>query len=269
MSRAVPSIAELRTRIAGLGGNGVAVKGAGTVTTGSPLVDARLGAGLVRGALHDVFADDPDDASAASGFALMLALRGSLAKPLIWVREDRGERRQGRIYAPGLVELGVDPAALLLVTGPDVLAVLRAGADIIGCGAVGAVVIEPWGKAPGLDLTVSRRLALAAAQSGVLTLVLRAGADPGPSAATTRWGVRAALSEMLPGQTVFDRSVPEVPGWPAFDISLLRHRGGIAGFDARVEWDRDRRSFCDAPLSGSLSAIAPGRTSADLGRRAA
>ncbi|KAB7645533.1 ImuA family protein [Polymorphobacter fuscus] len=230
------------------------------VTIGSANVDARLGGGLARAALHEVFAADADDASAAAGFTLMLALRAGVGKPVIWIREDRGERWQGRLHAPGLVELGADPGTILLVTGVDALAVLRAGADSVGCGALGAVVIEPWAKAPLLDLTASRRLALAAARSGVLTLVLRAGADPGPSAAATRWRVGAAPSPPLPAMA---------PGRPAFDISLLRHRSGIAGFDARVEWDRDRRSFCDPVLSGRLPADVAGRTAADLGRRAA
>lgn len=260
MSRSAFSLAELRVRLAGIG-SAVAASAppAPAVTTGAVQVDARL-RGLARAALHEIFAADADDASPAAGFAILLARRGASDKPVIWVREDRGERGQGRLYAPGLVELGVDPAAILLVTGADALAVLRAGADIIGCGAVGAVVIEPWGKAPALDLTVSRRLALAAAQSGVLTLVLRSGVDPGPSAATTRWSVRAAPSPML---------AASAPGHPAFDISLLRHRGGITGFDARVEWDRDRNSFRDAALSRGIPADAAGGTPAHGRRRAA
>ncbi len=239
--------------------NDIGVSPVPFVATGSANIDARLGGGLVRAALHEVFAGDKDS-GAAAGFALLLAWRGCGGKPVVWVREDRGERNHGRLYAPGLVELGGDPAGVILVTGPDALAVLRAGADIVGCGAVGAVVIEPWGKAPALDLTASRRLALAAARSGVLTLVLRTGAEPAPSAAMTRWSVSAAPSEML---------AASAPGKPAFDISLLRHRSGIAGFEARVEWDRDQRSFRDAPLSRRVPATAPGRAVADFGRRAA
>ena len=231
----------------------------GVVATGSLNIDTLLSGGLARAALHEVFAGD-EGSGAAAGFTLLLARLGCGAKPIVWVREDRGERGHGRLYAPGLVELGADPAQVILVTGPDALAVLRASADIVGCGSVGAVVIEPWGKAPALDLTASRRLALAAARTGVLTLVLRSGATPAPSAAMTRWSVSAAPSRML---------AASAPGRPVFDISLLRHRGGIAGFEARVEWDRDQRSFRDAPLSGRVPAIAPVRTVADFGRRAA
>ena len=57
-----------------------------------------------------------------------------------------------------------------------------------------------------------------------------------PSAAQTRWRIGAAPSRPLPANA---------PGFPSFDVSLLRHRGGIAEFDAQVEWDRDQRSFRD------------------------
>jgi protein ImuA len=163
---------------------------------------------------------------------------------VLWVREQRCSRNSGQLHAPGLLELGLDPASLILVEAPDTLAALRAGADIVKCGQVGAVVIEPWGKAPLLDLTASRRLSMAAAASGVLTLVVRVEAAPMPSAAQTRWQVASAPSSPLPA---------EAPGYPAFDITLLRHRGGIAGFETRVEWNRDTRSF--APLPGGIPAI--------------
>lgn len=255
MSRDPASVSALRTRSTVL-----PERPATFVATGSPNLDTRLGGGLARGAVHEVFAGEGDYPDAAAGFALLLAWRGCDARPVLWVREDRGERSHGRLYAPGLLELGAAADNIILVTAPDALAVLRAGADIVGCGAVGAVMIEPWGKAPQFDLTASRRLALAAARSGVLTLVLRTNAEPAPSAAATRWSVRAAASEML---------AANAPGRPAFEISLLRHRSGIAGFDARVEWDRDQRSFRDAPLPGRVPAAAPVRAVADLGRRAA
>ena len=215
------------------------------VTFGMEAIDGRIG-GLARRALHEVFAGSVEDGSAAAAFALMLALRACPAgRPVIWVREGRCGRLGGHLHAPGLAELGLDPGDLVLVDAPDVRAVLRAGADIVKCGQVGAVVIEPWGKAPLLDLTASRRLSMAAAVSGVMALALRVDADPMPSAAQTRWRVATAPSSPL---------AAEAPGHPAFDIALLRHRGGIAGFEARVEWNRDTRSF--APLSGGLPAVA-------------
>jgi protein ImuA len=216
------------------------------ITLGVAALDDRLEGGLARGDLHELFAGSVEDSSTAAGFALMLTLRGARpGQPVIWIREGRCIRQTGRLHAPGLVELGLDPRDVILIDADDTLAVLRAGADAVKCGPVGAVVIEPWGKARPYDLTASRRLAMAAKVSGVTTLVVRAGADPLPSAAQTRWLVTSAESLPLPA---------DAPGHPAFDITLLRHRGGIAGLQARLEWNRETRSF--APLPGRLPAVA-------------
>lgn len=246
MSRAHPSLAALRASV-----RRVAAGDGARVGLGVPDVDARLGGGIARAALHELFAASAEDASAAAGFALLLAVRaGFEAGPLLWVREDRGERLGGRLHAPGLAELGVDPDRVLTVHAPDTLAVLRAGNDIVKCPGVGAVVIEPAGRATALDLTASRRLALSAARAGVFTLVLRSDASPMPSAAATRWQIASAPSTALEA---------DAPGAPAFDIALLRHRGGLPGFAARLEWNRDDRCF-RTPLSGGAPAAAPVRT---------
>ncbi len=245
MSRAAPVLAALRASFhrhsAGDGAR---------VALGDPAVDMRLGGGLARAALHELFASDPDDGEAAAGFALLLALRAQAdARPLLWVREARARHASGRLHAPGLAELGADPDRLMLVEVPDTLALLRAGGDIVKCGGVGAVVIEPWGKATALDLTASRRLAFAAERSGVFALLLRSGSDPPPSAAHSRWRIASAPSVPLPGNA---------PGLPAFDIELIRHRGGTPGFFTRLEWDRDEQAF-RTPLSvGALAAAAVG-----------
>ena len=81
-----------------------------------------------------------------------------------------------------------------------------------------------------------------------------------PSAAQTRWRIGAAPSRPLPANA---------PGFPSFDVSLLRHRGGIAEFDAQVEWDRDQRSFRDATLSGGVPAAAVRRKGVEDDQRRA
>ena len=51
------------------------------------------------------------------------------------------------------------------------------------------------------------------------------------------------------------------PGMPAFEIELLRQRGGPAGWRWRVEWDRDRVSFgqgAGAQISGDLATVPDG-----------
>lgn len=218
------------------------------VALGVDALDTRLGGGIARAALHDLYADEGGDASATAAFALMLALLIGNG-PVAWVRDDRALRRCGALHADGLAELGADPAMLLLVMPDDDTQVLRAADDIVRGGNAAAVVIELHGRAKVYDLTASRRLALAARANGVLALMLRIGGEPAPSAAETRWRIASAPSLAL---------AADAPGYPAFDITLLRHRGGIAGFDARLEWNRDTRSF--ASLPGRLPAAAVGGT---------
>lgn len=221
---------------------------AGSATTAQVGRADRVLGELAPAALHEVYAGSAD-ATTASGFALMLAIRAAKAKPIVVVRDDQCVRSAGRIYGNGVVDLGGDPEQLIIVHARDSLATLRAAGDAVACAAVGAVIVEPWAAAPGFDLTASRRIVLRAANSGVFTLIVRIGVEPSPSAAATRWHVRAAPSTPLEA---------DAPGRPAFDITLLRHRGGIAEFNARVEWDRDDRQFCDAPLPGRVPAVAAG-----------
>jgi protein ImuA len=203
-------------------------------------LDARLGGGLARGAIHELCAAGDNDLWVTSGFALMLALRAAGDRPILWIREDRGARSHGQIYAPGLAELGGDPARLILVQAGDTLAALRAGADTLGAKGLGAVVIEPFGAAKPLDLTASRKLVLAAERAGTAAFILRDRGGRFASASATRWSVAAAPSVPLPGQA---------PGYPVLRIELLRHRGGVAPFETLVEWNRDRQLFREpAPL---------------------
>ena len=210
---------------------------------GAADVDARLGGGLAVAALHEIYAAAEGDAPAVAAMALLLALRNGRAGPIVWVGEDKA-RRDGRLYGLGLTELGVDPQRLLLVEAPDTLAMLRAGADAVACSGVAAVILAPHGRAAAVDLTATRRLALAAARSGVTVLLLRQG-DTAPSAANSRWQVAAAASVQL---------VANAPGLPAFALTLLRHRGGVAGFSTIMEWNRDRTAFGTATAGGALAA---------------
>ena len=246
------TLATLKRRIAALEGHA-----SGRVdrlfTLGDDAIDVRLGGGLAHGRLHEIFASEAVDVGSAAGFALMLALRAASARmPILWLREEAGERN-GVLHAPGLAAIGLDPGRLILAVARDSAALLKAAGDSLRCAGLGAVVIEPWRDPRLIDLTASRRLALAAEQSDVTALLLRAGAEPGPSAAQTRWGVRAAISAALPA---------DAPGNPAFDINLMRHRGGPDGLAWRMEWNRDQCSFSAAPLSGAVLPLPAGRSTA-------
>jgi protein ImuA len=212
---------------------------AGLFPLGHDAIDARLGGGLARGALHEIcFGPETStgNSAAASSFALMLAARSTGDAAILWIREDKGERLSGQLYGPGMVELGIDPARVVLVKAPDTIAALRVGSDVLGCMAPGAVVIEPFGAAKALDLTASRRLALAAAKSSVAAFILRSAEGMMASAAATRWRVTAAPSTRLPGNA---------PGQTMLALELIRHRGGVAPFETVVEWNRDEQIFRD------------------------
>ncbi len=217
--------------------------------------------GLPRAALHELHAASREDRTSAAAMALLLAQRCRIAgrgeRPVLWISESGEARRQGRLYPPGLAELGLDPSSLVHVDAPDSIAALRAAADGVRSAAMGAVIVELAGKQPrGLDLTATRRLSLSAQKSGVLSLCLRSGSDPEnplPTAAFSRWQVAATPSIPLEANA---------PGHSVFDISLLRHRSGLYGLSARLEWNRDQQIFREqqseqnTPCSGAVPALA-------------
>jgi protein ImuA len=217
---------------------------------GASALDQRLRGGLPRAVLHEIFAAKSDDIASSSAFAIMLALRlADIERPILWVMEEKTSGYSGRLYPPGLVAFGGNPDAMILVETHDIKDALRASADAIRSGATGAVILSVRGNVPLIDLNATRRLALAAARTRVLALLLRFDATPVPSAAYSRWQVASAPSRPL---------AADAPGFPAFDIALTRHRGGVVPFAARVEWNHEERAFRESPLSGGLSATVVG-----------
>jgi protein ImuA len=164
------------------------------VQLGHPAADACLQGGILRGALHEVFPAGGGDEASACGFATALAARVAAGARVLWLRTDFAALEHGEISALGLIELGLDPDRFLLLRAPDATSVLRAASDALSCATLGALVIEIPGAPKILDLSASRRLVLAAAQSGVTAFLLRLDAQAEPSAAETRWLVRAARS---------------------------------------------------------------------------
>lgn len=234
------------------------------VALGPENMDAALSGGLTLGALHEVFAVSAGDVGAATGFALALATKAARSKPLLWARQDMLDVETGQVYAPGLAEMGVTPGAVVLVRGRDAEDVLKAGEDAVRCAGLGAVIVQPWGDPARLNLTTSRRLVLAAAASGVTAVMLRIAAAPRPSAAETRWHVAAAPSRLLES---------DAPDLPAFNVTLLRQRGGNAGGTWCLEWRRDVHAFDErgdraaASLSRFVAPVFAGGTAEETLRR--
>ncbi len=236
---------------------------------GSAEADACLKGGLTMQGLHEFYPADMKDATALNGFALLIAAMRQRHHgcAIIWAREARAAREDGYPYGPGLAELGMDACVMTLLLLPDAKAILRATLDAARDAAVSAVIIELAGRQPLLDLTATRRLALAAAEKDTMVLLVRSRSGPTPSAAHTRWQVTAAPSRRLEANA---------PGPPAFALTLLRQRGGRDGIDIVLEWDRDTASFrlVDglghvAPLSRPQLALAGGGASGAQRNRAA
>jgi protein ImuA len=194
--------------------------------------DAVLRGGLVRGALHEIFAGD----AAASGFAAGTAQRASGTKRVLWIVQDFSALEHGGLSPSGFAELGIAPARLLLLRAANAEDALRAGIDALSCAGLGAVIMEIAGNPKILDLVASRRLTLAAQHKNVTAFLLRQGAEIEPSAAQTRWQIR---------------SLPSVAadnwGMPRFDAALVRNRQGETGHWV-MEWSCDDGAFrkpCD------------------------
>ena len=261
MHDSASAITALRQRIAQVEGLRQ-TETSGVVAMGHAGINARLGGGIERGRLHELFALDAGDASSAAGFAAMIVRRAERsAAPVMWLRQEEAHAQGGALHMPGLVELGIGQTDLVIGVLPDPLSLLRVAADVARCAEVGVVVIELWRNPRPLDLTATRRLAVATEGSGVTALLLRIAAEPGPSAAATRWAIRAVPAIPLEANA---------PGFPALEIELMRQRGGRAGGRWTVEWDRDQAIFREqgehafgeippgAPLSGFMVPAATG-----------
>lgn len=225
---------------------------------GCAAIDARIGGGVMLGALHEFIAGD-DDLVAATAVSLMLATRLIKHRPLLWLRADRAARRGGFVEASGLIEIGLAPDNVILVQAIDANDLAKAALDAMRCDQVGAVLLESVDHT-GLGLTETRRLTHAARVSGVTLFTACASTQTRPSAAWTRWHVASAPSAPLPSNA---------PGPPTFDLDLLRDRGGSPPFTIRLEWNRDRRAFDEASLSGGMAAVPRSRTRPQDDKRAA
>lgn len=238
MSVAAEKIAVLRTSLAR---TGLGAQAPARVALGHAKADSCLLGGILKGALHEVFPAAAGDEAAAAGFAVALAARAAEQKRMLWLRPDFSALEHGEISPHGLIEFGLDPDRFLLLRAANATSVLRAGLDALSCAALGALVLEIPGTPKILDLAASRRLVLAAAQSGVTAFLLRLDADAEPSAAETRWFVRPVQRNKQDW------------GLPLFDAELVRHRHGRLGLWV-MEWRCDDGLFGETDSGAVVSA---------------
>src|SRR5262245_36332186 len=93
------------------------------VPLGCSSADLALKGGLQPGVLHEIFADAGDE-PAATGFAMTLARRLCGRKYLLWIRLDFSALEHGELAATGLLELGLDPARVLVLHVNDAVGAL-------------------------------------------------------------------------------------------------------------------------------------------------
>jgi protein ImuA len=210
------------------------------VPLGHAQADAYLKGGLVKGALHEVYAQTGHEAS-ATGFAAGMAWRAAGGKPVLWIRQDFSALEFGELAATGLLELGLDPSRFLILRVAHAQEALRAASDALTCAALGAVAIETAGEHRVLDLKASRRLTLGCSEKGVSAFLLRFSAVPDASSAETRWLIRAARSP----------ANEENWGKPVYEAGLVRNRRGRTGRWV-MEWSCDDAIFREAADRGAV-----------------
>ncbi len=199
-------------------------------------VDRTLRGGLMRGALHEVFTAD----ASGIGFTAGLARRAAGRKRILWIVQDFSALEHGALAPTGLAEFGLDPDMVLMFCAANATDALRAGADALSCGALGAVIVEIPGNPKILDLVASRRLVLGAQAKGVTVFLLRSMAEAEPSAAETRWHVRPAPSGDI--EDWGPSADADIFGSPRFDAELTRNRHGETG-RWMMEWCCDDGAF--------------------------
>jgi protein ImuA len=185
---------------------------AGTVLPfGRPAIDAALPwGGLPLAALHEVGAGAAGENGAATLFLAGILARLMPARPVLWCVQ------QPDLHAPGLALAGLAAKRLLLLRARQERELLWAMEEGLRSRALAAVV----GEVDALSTPASRRLQLAAENSGVTGFVLqRSGGLAAASAAVTRWRVAALPSAPVAGE-------PGI-GEARWRVELLRCRGGM------------------------------------------
>jgi len=214
------------------------------VETGVPEIDGALGGGLMRGSIHEILPRTAQDLASAAGFAFGLAARAEThGAHTLYIQHDFTGIEVGRPYLPGLKMMGIDTGALIYLHVPRAEDVLWAMGEALKCRGFSAVIAEFPPQTRVLDLTMTRRLALASQEGLGFGLILRHSAGIEPNAATTRWLVSSA---------------PSVPdryggiGAPSMNLDLVKNRFGPSA-QWRVEWQSHERSFAISSLPRGLA----------------
>ena len=191
---------------------------------GLAAIDAYLGGGLMQGALHEIAGagSDMELATLPAFFACQMLLQHPTLR-VIWIAP------QADLYGPGLLAQGLAPTRLLMAETHQDAESLWAVEEAARSGAVSLVI----GEIDLLDLTASRRLQLAAEETGCTILALRRSRLAGkgdkhrqPSAALTRWLITPCTSDSIADQQSIEARRRPGLGLPAWHLHLWRQRNG-------------------------------------------
>jgi protein ImuA len=222
---------------------------------------------LPSGVLHEVFVDEHRIGGAALGFALGAALKLITAErpALIVAQLNRDAQDLGVPYGAGLKAFGIDPDAVVLCRPENIIELLWAVEEAIGCHSVAAVIADIGTETATLDFTASRRLSLRTASGGSTVFLVRYGREREATAARFRWHVDPITS----GETQYDA---RAPGHPRWKVEL--EKGRLGSRRDPTEWmlDWTENGFALAKSPGTAAHPAtrpplPGAPSAALGHR--
>jgi len=249
-------LAALRASIAQVG-RPAGAAGA-TLPFGIPAIDAQLSGGLALGALHEVAGGGPDVEHGATAALLTAGVLARLPGQVLWVLE------RPDLFAPALDAAGLRTDRVIYAEAGKSKTVLLSMEEGLRHAGLAGVVGELSGH---LTLTASRRLQLAAEQSGVTCFALRRSRihDDGmlsePTAVATRWRVSALPSPFLLAHS------PATPGLarPRWRLDLVRCRGGEPASWIVEASDATGHLGVPADLADRPAAAAPERRRAAVG----
>lgn len=212
---------------------------------GIPEIDLHLGGGLQQGALHEFIADGRDARHGAAATLFVAGALGRMDGPVVWCLKHPD------LFAPALAGAGLHPDRVVYAQTGEEKVILAVAEEALRHAGLAGVVAE----SAKLNLLQSRRLQLAAEESGVSIFVIRRSRFKEmtfePTASVTRWKISAVPAPPL-----------SVPGLSAsrWKLELLRMRGGEAN-----EW------IVEACNGEGYLALAPDvadRSAASWGQRA-
>ena len=198
------------------------------LTFGVAIDDCLPGSALEAGAVHEFISNGYEHAASTVAFTIAVLSRSASKAPIIWISRDHVQ------YAPGFSAYGLDPQRIIFARPGKDSEAMWIMEEALRCKGVAAVA----GECALADLTATRRLQLAAENSGVPGLLLRPFCrQPVSSSCVTRWKISPSASEPngLPGL-----------GAPRWQVELLKARGGRPG-SWLMEWRDQRLSLVTPP----------------------